>query len=255
MSAERRAAPDSAADRSVLGRAFLLLAAFDSDRPELSLSDLSRRTGVPLPTAHRLCHQLVDLGALERNASGQFQIGARLWELGALAPRAHGLRAVALPYLEDLYEATHQNVQLVVLDGAEALYVERLSGHNSIQLVGRAGGRLPLHASSGGLVLLAHAGPALLDRVLADGLERFTSDTIVTEHRLRATLTDIRRTGVVTCRRHVDPHSLAIASPVRRGTGEVVAAVSVVVDADDDPATLIPALQTACRGISRGLAL
>lgn len=253
MSLTRPAATVVTADRSVIGRAFALLRAFEADRTELSLSELSRHTNTPLPTVHRLCRKLIELGALERNSSGLFQIGAGLWEIGSLAPRAHGLRDVALPYLEDLYEATHQNVQLVVLDGAEALYIERLSGHQSIPLLGRAGGRLPLHASSGGLVLLAHAGPALLDQVLAAGLERFTPETITTEHSLRATLTDIRRTSVVVCRRHLDPRTVAVAAPVRRGSRDVVAAVSVVIDAQSDPANLIPALHTACRGISRGL--
>ncbi|GAB2664404.1 IclR family transcriptional regulator [Nocardia goodfellowii] len=253
MSAPRPAATVAAADRSVLGRAFELLRAFDAHRTELTLSELSRRTGMPLATVHRLCQQLIDLGALERDPSGCFQIGAGLWEIGSLAPRAHGLRAVALPYLEDLYEATHQNVQLIVLDGTEALYIERLSGHQSIPLLGRAGGRLPLHASSGGLILLAHAGPDLLAQVLAGGLAAFTPDTITTEHRLRSTLADIRRTNVVVCRRHIDPRSVAVAAPVRHGSGAVVAAVSVVLNATEDPAHLIPALHTACRGISRGL--
>ena len=75
-------------DRSMLGRAFLVLGSFTSERPRLSQSELSRRTGLPLPTVHRLCRQLVDNGALERVDDGHYEIGVRLWELGALAPRA-----------------------------------------------------------------------------------------------------------------------------------------------------------------------
>lgn len=241
-------------ERSMLGRAFLVLGAFTSERPRLSQSELSRRTGLPLPTVHRLCRQLVEHGALERADDGTYEIGVQLWELGALAPRAHGLRQVALPYLEDLYEATRENVQLVVREGLEALYIERLSARGAVTVVGRAGGRLPLHASSGGLVLLAFGGGELLDAVLAAGLERFTPATITTEHRLRSTLDDIRRTGWVTCREHLNVGTLAVAAPVSRSTGEVVAAVSVVVPAEKDPAPLIPAVRAAARGISRGVA-
>ena len=240
-------------DRSVLGRAFAVLGAFTAQRPVLGLAELARRAELPVPTAHRLCAQLCTRGALERTEDGRYRIGVRLWELGALAPRAHGLRQVALPFLEDLYEATHQNVQLVVLEGTEALFVERLSGHHAVPLVGRAGGRLPLHASSGGLVLLAHGGPELLAAVLAGGLERFTEHTLSTEHRLRSVLAEVRHTGTVTCRQHLDPGSVAVAAPVRAG-GSVVAAVSVVVATTEDPAGLLPALTAACRGISRGLA-
>ncbi|WP_345342227.1 IclR family transcriptional regulator [Rhodococcus olei] len=238
----------------MLGRAFGVLNCFSVDRPRQTQSDLSRRTGLPLPTVHRLCAQLVEQGALVRGADGRYEIGVRLWELGALAPRAHGLRQVAMPYLEDLYEATHENVQLVVREGTEALYIERISARGAVAVVGRAGGRLPLHASSGGLVLLAHGGPDLLDAVLAAGLERFTPSTITTEHRLRQVLDEIRRTGFVVCREHLNLGTLAVAAPILRRTGAVVASISVVVGVAEDPAPLVPALRAAALGISRGLA-
>lgn len=241
-------------DRSMIGRAFRVLNSFSSERLRMTQSELARRTGLPLPTVHRLCARLVETGALERDGEGHYEIGVRLWELGSLAPRAHGLRQVAMPYLEDLYEATRENVQLIVRDGLEALYVERLSARGAVAVVGRAGGRLPLHASSGGLVLLAHGGPNLLGAVLAAGLERFTPYTITSEHRLRQTLDEIRRTGFIVCREHLNIGTLAVAAPVLRPGGEVIASVSVVVRADEDPAPLIPALRAAARGISRGVA-
>lgn len=219
----------------------------------MSQSDLSRRTGLPLPTVHRLCIQLADNGALTRDADGRYEIGVRLWELGALAPGAHGLRQVAMPYLDDLHDATRENVQLIVREGLEALCIERLSARGAVTVVGRAGGRLPLHASSGGLVLLAHGGGALLDEVLASGLERFTPQTITVEHRLRSVLDQIRRKGVVVCREHLNVGTLAVAAPVFRSGGEAVASISVVVSATADPAPLIPALRAAARGVSRGL--
>ena len=57
--------------------------------------------------------------------------------------------------MEDLYEATHGNVQLAVLDGLDALFVEKISGRDSVPIVTRVGGRLPLHATGVGKVLLA----------------------------------------------------------------------------------------------------
>ena len=110
-------------ERSLIGRAFIVLGAFDAKSPRLTQSEISRRSGLPLPTVHRLCGQLVAEGALERRSDGKYQVGVRLWEIGALAPGAHGLRQVALPFLEDLYEVTRENVQLVVREGTEALYL------------------------------------------------------------------------------------------------------------------------------------
>ncbi len=88
-------------------------------------------------------------------------------------------------------------------------------------MVGRAGGRLPLHASSGGLILLAHGGTELLDDVLRAGLESFTPKTITSERILRATLDEIRRAGFVVCREYLNVGTLAVAAPVREAGGAV----------------------------------
>jgi DNA-binding IclR family transcriptional regulator len=239
--------------RSMLARAASVLTTFGVDHPVLSQSDISRRTDLPLPTVHRICSELTRLGALERRDDGRYQVGVRLWEVGSLAPRSRGLRDAALPVMEDLYEATHENVQLVVLEGTEALYVERIHGRDAVRLKGRAGGRLPIHASSGGLVLLAHGGGALLDAVLAAGLPTLARNTVVTEHGLRRLLGDVRRDGFVVCDRHLDEVTVAVAVPLTDAGGCVVAALSVAVSVDSDPKPLVPALRTAARVISRSL--
>jgi DNA-binding IclR family transcriptional regulator len=116
----------------VVDRALALLDAFDATRPLLTLSELSRRTGIPASSALRLAGRLLEWGALERDPAGRFSIGLRLWEVGSLAPRGHGLRQVALPFMGDLEEVTRQHVLLAVREGEEALMVERLSSHGAV---------------------------------------------------------------------------------------------------------------------------
>jgi hypothetical protein len=77
--------------RSVTSRVLSVLDAFSGDRRRLSLSEISRRTGMPMATAHRLVGELVAWGALERDG-GRYQIGAHLSEVAALAPTDRGLR-------------------------------------------------------------------------------------------------------------------------------------------------------------------
>ena len=116
----------------VVDRALALLAAFDDGHRRLTLSDLARRAGTPLSTTRRLAERLVAWGALERAAAGGYVVGLRLWEVGSLAPRALGLREVAMPFMDDLYEATRQHVLLAVLDGDAALLVERRSSRSAV---------------------------------------------------------------------------------------------------------------------------
>ncbi len=65
--------------RSVISRALALLAAFDAGQPELSSSELARRSGLPLSTTHRMVAELVDWQGLARSEDGHYEIGRRIW--------------------------------------------------------------------------------------------------------------------------------------------------------------------------------
>ena len=239
---------------TVATRLFRILDAFTAQRPAMTLSAISRHSGLALTTTHRLVGELAAWGALERGADGRYRIGLRLHELASLAPRGMFLRQVAMPFLGDLYEATHQNVQLGVLDGAEVVYVERISGRQAVPVVSRVGGRLPLHATGVGLVLLAHADHDLQEAVLGGVLQRFTDRTIAAPDQLRRVLADVRRHGFAVSDRQIELTTLSVAAPVLDETDEVIAALSIVVPAEgSDPRTLIPAVRAAARGISRTL--
>ncbi|WP_367319663.1 IclR family transcriptional regulator [Streptomyces sp. HUAS ZL42] len=240
--------------RSAPDRLLSVLAAFDHEHPALCLTDISRRAGLTLTTAHRLVGALTEWGALERDEAGVYHVGLRLWEIAALAPRALALRQVALPYLEDLYEATHENVQLAVRDGSEVVYTEWLSGRSAVGVHIRVGARWPLHATGVGLALLAHSAPDVQEAYCAGPLKSFTPYTITDPERLRRVLADVRRTEAAVSSRQVTEDALSVAAPVRGPGGAVVAAVSVVVpQADAQVPVLIPAVRMAARGISRAL--
>jgi DNA-binding IclR family transcriptional regulator len=239
--------------RTVFSRAVAVLAAFSGAGRDLSLTELAQRTALPLTTVHRLCGQLVREGMLERRPHGGYRVGLRLWELGMLAPRSHGLREVALPFLEDLYEVTHQNVQLMVLDGVEAVIVERLRSRDAVRLVGGAGGRLPVHATSGGIALLAYSDPATVAAVLARPMTRYTDATIQSEHELRAAMAGVRQHGYLELRSHLTPRSVSIAAPIFVRPRAAVGAVSVVSELGVDTHALLPAILTTARAIGRAL--
>lgn len=237
--------------RTVISRAVAILGAFTPRRPRLTLAQICRETGLPHATAHRIVAELVGAGALERTASG-YVIGLRLWEMGSLNPRGLPLRARAMPVMEDLHAATGQHVQLAVLDGEQAVVVERISTPDAVPVVSQVGGRLPLHASAVGKMLLAHAGEELLRAVERSGLPRYTPTTIVDPRRLRAHLAECRTTGVAIVREEMSPGAFSVAAAITDSRGRVVAALSVV---GADPATqrLAPAVVLAGRGISRNL--
>jgi DNA-binding IclR family transcriptional regulator len=240
--------------RSVISKVVSLLDAFGPGTTELSLSDLARITGLPVSTTYRLASELVEWGGLERADRAGYRIGMRLWELGSLAPRAGTLREVALPFMQDLYEATRENVHLAVRDGLAALYVDTISGHESVRVRSRRGGRLPLHATGVGKVLLAHAPPEVLSAVVTGAMRRYTPYTVVAPGHLRRALADVRRTGVAYAREEMTMGSLSVAAPVVGQDETVVAALAVVIDQGRaDLRRLALAVRTAAISTSRAL--
>ena len=238
---------------SVLSRVVRIVEAFGPDTPALRVTDLAHRTGLHIATASRLVEELVSHGWLSRDADRRVRVGVRLWELAVRASPALSLREAAMPFLEDLHSVVGHHAQLAVLERGEALFVERLSAPGGVVNVTRVAGRLPPHASSAGLVLLAFAPTGFQERVLAAPLRAYTRHTIVDPHRLRAFLAAVRREEHALCPGFIDEHATGIAVPVRGAHGEVVAALSVIVPNDGNARAQLPALRAAARGVSRAL--
>lgn len=238
---------------SVTSRALALFSAFDEDHRSLTLTSLAARAGLPVPTAFRLVHELVEWGGLERLDSGRYVIGRRMWDVGLLAPVPAGLRQLASPFLHDLYGATLATVHLAERDGVQVLYLDRLSGHASVPVVSRIGGRLPLHATGVGKVLLAFAPLDVQRAVLAD-LTRITPYTITQPGRLRQELNRVRGEGFAQTNEEMSLGACSLAVPIQGPWGDVVAALGIVVGSlKRDRPKLVTALRVAASGISRSL--
>ncbi|MEV0134199.1 IclR family transcriptional regulator [Dactylosporangium sp. NPDC050688] len=238
---------------SVVGRAFAVLGAFDEQHRSLTLSELSRRTALPLATTHRLVAELVGLGALDRHGSGRYTVGRRIWGIGLLAPVQTGLRELASPFLHDIFAATRATVHLAVRDGTEVLYLDRLSGSESVPIVSRVGTRLPLHCTGVGKVLLAHAPRDVVTEVLGS-LRRVTPYTIVSADVLATQLDRARRDGYATTADEMSVGASSVAVPVLRHGTEVVAALGIVVaQLRRDRRRLVAGLRVAAQGIGRVL--
>ncbi|MFD4570928.1 IclR family transcriptional regulator [Streptomyces sp. NPDC058417] len=236
----------------MLDKAAMIVECFSPSGGPYRLSELAARTGLPKATVHRLAADLVRLGWLERGGP-QYRLGAKLFELGSLVPRRRDLRETALPFLQDLFEATRETVHLGVREGAEVVYLERIHGHEALQLPSRIGGSLPLTCTGVGKALLAFSDPGLTEEVLAGPLPRLTPHSITDPARLRGALEKTRVSGLAYEEQEAEPGVSCIAAPVFAG-GSTVAALSVAVPcARFRPAHLAPAVRTAALGLSRVL--
>lgn len=236
---------------SVAGKVMAILEAFAPGGVRLTLTEICRRTGLPLATGHRLVGELAGGGFLERLPDGSYRVGMRLWRIGAQASAATALRELALPHMEDLYEITHENVQLAVVSGHKALCLERLRGLRSVPIVTRVAAELPLHATGVGRVLLAFAQEKFVAEVLAEGLAPHTPHTITDPDRLRAALAEVRRVGYAVTSEEMTLGSCSVAAPVRDADGTVPAALSLVTRRRNaDLRRLVPRVVSVARALS-----
>jgi DNA-binding IclR family transcriptional regulator len=244
---------NSGSGESVTQRLMRVLETFTPERSALSPAEIGRRAGLPTSTAYRLVDDLVREGLLERDDDARIRIGLRLWELTTRSSYVLALRQAALPHMERVQDVISEHTQLVVLEQDDALCVERLSAPEAGENITLVAGRLPLHASSSGLVLLAFGGRALQRRVLESELTTVSGETVTNPTRLSAVLAQIRRDDHVVTLGTVSEVSTGVAVPVRDSTGEVIAALSVILPRGADPAPALGELRAAAPAITRTL--
>ncbi|MFJ4429175.1 IclR family transcriptional regulator [Streptomyces bobili] len=212
--------------KTVTSKVLALLAAFEGGSERLRLSDMAARSGVAVSTAHRLVTELTTWGALQRGEDGRYQVGIRIWELGQHAARE--LTEVAHPYLHDLFELTRENVHLSIRQGTDVLYLERFYGSRRVPLIAQVGGRLPLHPTAVGKVILAYEEAWFRDTYLARTLERRTAFTITEPGRLSRELLQIRAQGYAVTREEIRLGTCSVAVPVLSAQGTCHAAIGIV---------------------------
>jgi DNA-binding IclR family transcriptional regulator len=240
-------------NRSLLARVDAVLGAFDADHSSLSLQGIVARTGLPKTTAHRSIQRMLELKWLERHG-GRYSIGTRFFEIGALAFFRMTLREAALPFMQDLYEATHETIHLAIMDGTQILYVEKIVGHRRITNQTRVGGHMPAHCTALGKVLTAFSCHGTAEPTIPTELRVRTPGTIVSAAKMRAELARIRELGVGFDHEECEIGVECVAAPVTAADGSCVAALSIAGPAHHLNLTqLAPAVRHAAVHVSRAL--
>lgn len=213
-----------------LERGLAILACFTADRPVVGIAEIAGELAMSRSTTHRYVSTLTALGFLEQDASRKYRLGLRVTDLGLSALSATGLREHAHPFLRELCRRTYYTASLGVLDGGEALYVDRVHSVRHTRHVAdlAMGSRVPAHAGSMGKLLLACLSEPERGELLEGmTLSRLGPNTIVSRHALEAELEEIEREEFAVDDEELSAGVCSIAAPVRNAAREVVAAVTM----------------------------
>lgn len=239
-------------DGTVLAKAMLVLDAFSEGSSSLSLARLVESSGLPKSTVHRVASTLTSHGFLTRRGT-EYSLGLRLFELGALVPRSISLRSAAIPFMQDLFMATQETVNLAVLDQTDVVYVEKLHGHRRSTAASRVGGRVRVHCTALGKAILAFSPPSLVEEVVKAGLRPMTPYSIAVPDVLVGQLREVRQAGVAFEYEEAVRGFQCVSAPILDRERLAIAAVSVSVPRGRDVERLAPAVRTAAAGIARML--
>lgn len=238
-----------------LARGLDILAAFGADHRSMSLSEVAAAAGLARPTARRLLLTLEELGYV-RSRGGTFELTPKVMSLGLSYVSSLGLWDIARPHLEALVARTGESSSMAQLDGADIVYVARVSVPKLIALRVDIGTRFPAVQTSQGKVLLAALPPDQVAAVLAQpsrsGLPPYIGRPA---DQLRDELAEIRARGWAQADEELAPGVRSVAVPVRDGTGAVRAAMNVTVHAAETTTRRLlhdhlPALLTTAGEIS-----
>jgi DNA-binding IclR family transcriptional regulator len=212
----------------VLKRLTEILSLFTADRPELTPLEVANLIGLPRSTVYRLLNNIAEAGFLDFDEpAGRYRIGIRLASLGALAQRSTSLQRTVYPTLQWLSVQTQETATLMVRSGTEGLTIDVVESFQPLMVQGLLGGRLPLHASAGGKVLLAWLPEADRRALIRQPLKRYTAATITDYARFSGELTRVRDRGYSTVRGEWVDELFGAAAPVRNHVGHVVGAITV----------------------------
>lgn len=211
-----------------LARGLLVIRAFSQRPLRLSISHLSKRTGLSRASVRRCVHTLSKLGFAGSDDGRNFYLRPRILTLGYSYLSSMPLATAAQPILDQLSQILNESCSIALLDGSDIVIVARANSARIMAIDLGVGTRLPAFCTSKGRVLLANLSPEELESALPTvEFTRYTDRTVTSVEKLRQVLTAVREEGYAIIDQELELGLRSMAVPVRNPAGRVVAAISV----------------------------
>ncbi len=210
-------------------RAVDILELYNHHDTELGISEMARRLNLYKSTVYRIVSTLEHKGMLEQDPqSGKYRLGLKLYKLGILARNDDELISISSPHLKRLTEKTGETSNMVVMDGSMSVYIAQYESSRMVRMFTRLGAKVFPHCNGAGKVLLSDMTEDEIEYVIAaNGLPRYTQNTITTREKLMNELKLIKSRGYAVDNQEREEGVMCLAAPVKDGSGKVIAAISI----------------------------
>lgn len=212
-----------------LMKAALVLKSFTPSEPELGPSDIKRKLGIPVSTAHRILGTMTEAGLLEKNEkSGRYTVGPGLYTIGSLYLTTTDITKAAQPVIDTINELSGEATNVGLLEKGNIIFIMRKETQRAFRFSQSVGTILPAYASAMGKAILSQLDEETIDNMFPhENLQPLTKKTIATKAELKLELKSIRKTGVSIEEEGCFEGVVGIGSVIRNVSGKVVAAMSI----------------------------
>jgi IclR family pca regulon transcriptional regulator len=211
-----------------LARGLVVIQAFTPQMPQMTISQLSLRTGLSRAAVRRCLYTLCKLGFAGADESQRYSLRPKMLTLANTYTASSTLANAAQPILERMSAIHHESFSVATLDGDDIVYISRSSVNRVMSVDLHIGSRLPAFCTSMGRVLLAYLPQDQLEQYLSRlVLTPYTPRTINSVEKLRLALRNVRRNGYAICDQEYEVGLRSLAVPVTAPNGRVVATVNL----------------------------
>ena len=211
-----------------LARGLIVIQAFTQQAPQMTISQLSIKTGLSRAAVRRCLYTLAKLGFAGAEDGSRYSLRPRMLTLSHTYTTSNTLSSAAQPILERMSAALRESFSVATLDGEDIVYIARTQVNRIMAVDLHIGSRLPAYCTSMGRILLAYLPNEQLEQYLAKvDLVPHTTRTITSVEKLRLALRNIRRNGYAICDQEYEVGLRSIAVPVYSSSGRVVATLNL----------------------------
>ncbi len=211
-----------------LARGLIVIQAFTQQSPQMTISQLSIRTGLSRAAVRRCLYTLTKLGFAGAEDGSRYSLRPRMLTLSHTYTSSNTLSTAAQPILERMSAAHRESFSVATLDGDDIVYIARTSVTRVMAVDLHIGSRLPAYCTSMGRVLLAYLTPEQLDQYFARAvLTPHTTRTVTSIEKLRLILRNVRRNGYALVDQELEVGLRSLAVPVYSPSGRVVATINL----------------------------
>lgn len=225
-------------------RAITVLEFLAQSRRGFSVSEMSRRLGIPKSSTHLILTTLERRGFLQKNTqTGRYCFGLQLVSLSRSALENLDLREEAKPFLQSLMQRTGLTVHLAVLERNEAVIIEKVEAPGLLKLATWIGRRLDVNCTGVGKALIAFLPEDEFDRLVrAKSFARHNDRTIISIGAMKRELARVRQLGFAFDDEEDEIGLRCVGAPIFDATQKTVAAVSVAGTTHQIPVERVSAL-------------